>query len=346
MAPVVAVVQHYDEEPEICATSLLATATPPTSPVVTPAFVARKDGPPPGWDVAWRVQVPSGPEDEALLEAAEESARRAELLGMPRQRIKRMLSGRDDRAVQRQALSLLAFSHVQDVPACINMEPPSPRTALSGDALRHAATAGDVEALRRLVGGADGPSANRYVNSSNTILMLAAMHGHTDCVQLLLSCGAAVDLCVRDRSISTCGWTAFHFAADRGHLDCATALLHAGCSWIMPPPSHDTREPRLPEAVKDEIRECIAAQKLCRALQRLAFGTSALGCGNVLFLLAPDLLAECCSQLRLESHHCRVPFAREAIRIRSEPHESCDAGADDTAAPATAVNLLRRSTSA
>ncbi len=47
MAPV-AVVQRYDEEPEICATSLLVT--PPTSPVVTPAFVARKDGPPPGWD--------------------------------------------------------------------------------------------------------------------------------------------------------------------------------------------------------------------------------------------------------------------------------------------------------
>ena len=73
--------------------------------------------------------------------------------------------------------------------------------------------------------------------------------------------------------------------------------------------------------------------------------SSALGCGNVLFLLAPDLLAECCSQLRLESHHCRVPFAREAIRIRSEPRER-DAGADGTPAPATAVNLLRRSASA
>ena len=36
---------------------------------MTPAFVARKDGPPPGWDVAWRVQVPSGPEGWVLKKA-------------------------------------------------------------------------------------------------------------------------------------------------------------------------------------------------------------------------------------------------------------------------------------
>jgi hypothetical protein len=136
---------------------------------------------------------------------------------------------------------------------------------------------------------------------------------------------------VNDPHLSTAGWTAFHFAADRHHVACAVALLHAGASWQMPAQSHDGRRPRVPDAVKQKIRclshalklltcvfvviafvgddvygrscsECVLTQQTCRAAQRLAFATSSLGVAtqensrnggaSVLFLLAPDLLAE------------------------------------------------------
>ena len=65
---------------------------------------------------------------------------------------------------------------------------------------------------------------------------------------------AGVDLRVNDPHLSTAGWTAFHFAADRHHVACAVALLHAGASWQMPAQSHDGRRPRVPDEVKQKIR--------------------------------------------------------------------------------------------
>jgi hypothetical protein len=88
--------------------------------------------------------------------------------------------------------------------------------------------------LQVLQRGRIGPEWRRLEDETSA-LMFAAMNGHRDCVQLLLSHGADVDACVQESSLSVCGWTALHFAADRHKVNTATLLLHHGASWKDPP---------------------------------------------------------------------------------------------------------------
>ena len=59
--------------------------------------------------------------------------------------------------------------------------------------------------------------------SKYTALMLAALHGHADCVAVLLQAGAAVNVMGE-------GETALMLATERGHADIVPALLQAGAA--------------------------------------------------------------------------------------------------------------------
>jgi len=91
----------------------------------------------------------------------------------------------------------------------------------AGDALRSAASAGDlakVEAL--LAAGADVNAANAY---GGTALAFAADRGHTAVVDLLLARGADVNVADRYYHGTPLGW-----AAERGHAEIVRSLLAKG----------------------------------------------------------------------------------------------------------------------
>lgn len=79
---------------------------------------------------------------------------------------------------------------------------------------------GDVDGLRAEL--ARGLGADRRDGKGNTLLMIAAYHGHLAAVQLLLATGATVDL----RNAK--GQTPLGGAAFKGHVEVARALLDAG----------------------------------------------------------------------------------------------------------------------
>jgi hypothetical protein len=97
----------------------------------------------------------------------------------------------------------------------------SPATADQGDALRRAASVGDVARVRELLAaGVDVNSANAY---GGTALAFACDKGHLEVVKVLLDKGA--DLEAKDRFYSS---TPLQWAAVKGHAEIARMLLAKG----------------------------------------------------------------------------------------------------------------------
>ncbi|XP_048050517.1 ankyrin repeat and SOCS box protein 1-like isoform X1 [Megalobrama amblycephala] len=89
--------------------------------------------------------------------------------------------------------------------------------------LRKAAQLGDLDTLRTLL---QEDSFKQRINKkliwSHTPLRIAAMMGHSKCVEFLISQGAKVDL------VDVKGQTAMYIAVVNGHLDCVKILLKGG----------------------------------------------------------------------------------------------------------------------
>lgn len=96
------------------------------------------------------------------------------------------------------------------------METPLHRAAARGD---EAALNALAEAGARVEGALD----TRRMNGE-TALHVAAAHGHTECVLVLLDAGADAD------ARSWLGMTPLHYAASAGHLDTVRALLVGGAN--------------------------------------------------------------------------------------------------------------------
>jgi ankyrin repeat protein len=99
-------------------------------------------------------------------------------------------------------------------------------------ALVDAATADDVDAVRRLLGSgvsADARGAQKHMTWEHTALMFAAERGHADVVHELLAAGANVAAAnVGNKVDGGGGSQALHFAAAGGYIDVITLLLDAG----------------------------------------------------------------------------------------------------------------------
>ncbi|XP_058494935.1 CARD- and ANK-domain containing inflammasome adapter protein [Solea solea] len=81
------------------------------------------------------------------------------------------------------------------------------------------ATDGELVLLEEML---DDTSVNTVTSSDETLLHIAAKHGHLSITELLIRKGARIDL--EDNS----GHTALHEAASRGHTEIVRSLLNAG----------------------------------------------------------------------------------------------------------------------
>jgi len=88
-----------------------------------------------------------------------------------------------------------------------------------------AATEGLVCQIRLCI-QRDAACVHRLDEEAASVLHVAALHGHSDVVQLLLESGA-------DVNEHTCGSLPLHLAAARGHCAAVQQLLLAG-SWVSP----------------------------------------------------------------------------------------------------------------
>ena len=94
-------------------------------------------------------------------------------------------------------------------------------------AIHEAALHGHTECLSLLLEhGSKVDTAAYNNNGPNTPLHYAARHGHVRCVELLLMHGADW------RSINMYGENPLHCTAMRGHVDCMLALVHAGTNYL------------------------------------------------------------------------------------------------------------------
>ena len=90
--------------------------------------------------------------------------------------------------------------------------------------LLHAAEAGDIATVQRLLAGGLGADATleEGENFAPTALIAAAENGHLDIAKLLLEKGANAN------AIDAEGWTPLMFAAQNGHSEMAQLLLARG----------------------------------------------------------------------------------------------------------------------
>ena len=192
--------------------------------------------------------------------------------------------------------------------------------------LLQAAVAGDTDKLAALL-AEPSIDVNHSREDETTALMFAAMKGHRDCVELLLSRGASIDCAVREPRLCVHGWTAFHFAAEADRTNCAIALLHAGCEWRLQQSSGNELQagtlPKMSPSVRGAIESCELAKRVCRARQRLSFACGAIAtlpadgpAISPLRTLAPDLMEECCRYL--QQLPCATTLARrvQALALR------------------------------
>lgn len=89
------------------------------------------------------------------------------------------------------------------------------------DKVIQAASEGNLEALRRLI-GADPTIVNASTASGQTPLHAALEAGHVDTALLLIEAGAEVSVA------DTGGHTPFHIAAEKGFVPVVKALLERG----------------------------------------------------------------------------------------------------------------------
>lgn len=106
-------------------------------------------------------------------------------------------------------------------PAVAGAAPASQTNVDSGEALRAAASRGDVEAVRSLLAaGADVNAANEY---GATPLILASMRGRTDVARVLLEAGADADRADGFYGRSPLGW-----ATEGGFEEVVSLLFSSG----------------------------------------------------------------------------------------------------------------------
>eukprot|EP00048_Salpingoeca_helianthica_P000764 m.43839 g.43839 ORF g.43839 m.43839 type:complete len:383 (+) comp10837_c0_seq2:19-1167(+) len=87
------------------------------------------------------------------------------------------------------------------------------------EALRQACVVGNFGQIWDLLERGAAINAADSLPTSLTPLHGASLHGHLECVRLLLDRGARVDLMAHH------GWTPLHMACMRGHLTCAELLI-------------------------------------------------------------------------------------------------------------------------
>lgn len=183
----------------------------------------------------------------------------------------------------------------------------------ASELMLQAAVGGELANLEQLT-RVRGIDLNHSREDETTALMFAAMKGHRDCVELLLTAGAEIDRAVQAPQVCVSGWTAFHYAAESDRTNCAVALLHAGATHELKQSSRSDQPatpPEMSSAVRAAIADCELQQRRCRARQRLAFargGSSGAGPGCALLLLSPDLVEECCAHIH--KREVSTPFAR------------------------------------
>ena len=95
-----------------------------------------------------------------------------------------------------------------------------PRECTLNNRLLNASTEGNCGELRRLLTG--GGRTTIMNDLCRSLLMLAAEHGHADCVKILLDFGADV------HHWDIEGDTALSLAAANGHSECVSLLIEAG----------------------------------------------------------------------------------------------------------------------
>ncbi|XP_062860200.1 cortactin-binding protein 2 [Trichomycterus rosablanca] len=88
--------------------------------------------------------------------------------------------------------------------------------------LLQAASQGNVTLLSMLLNQDPSTDVNHFQQDLTSALFSAAQHGHTECLNLLLSLGASAD--ASDEN----GFTSLHIAAANGHHGCVRALLNHG----------------------------------------------------------------------------------------------------------------------
>ena len=87
--------------------------------------------------------------------------------------------------------------------------------------LFRAITTGDTAAVRKLLASGADPN-EAYGEDEDTVLLEAAVHGHTDMIDLLLQAGANPNTC------DLHGYTALMGAVSSGCVTCVHQLLRAG----------------------------------------------------------------------------------------------------------------------
>lgn len=143
-----------------------------------------------------------------------------------------------------------------------------------GDGLRRAASAGEVEAVRRLLPAAasalDEPDAD-----GRTALMLAAERGHDEVVELLLGAGAGID------RVDGAGETALHLAARNGRRETTRLLLRAGADIDVQDSEGRTALYRAIDGRHEEVIEMLQGVALARGGGFRSGATLALPEGTV-----------------------------------------------------------------
>ena len=148
--------------------------------------------------------------------------------------------------------------------------------AMAMSLLRAAVDSGDTSMCRTLLGCEETDVEERQPDTQFTPVHKAAIHGHEQIIQLLISHKA--DINSRDMTEHT----PLHAASQKGHLACVLTLLKAGADPLLAAddgilPIHMAAGRKHPEVVKiliekggcspDQVRETHCTAITCTALQ-------------------------------------------------------------------------------
>ncbi|XP_056388932.1 CARD- and ANK-domain containing inflammasome adapter protein-like [Hyla sarda] len=122
---------------------------------------------------------------------------------------------------QKPSVQVKEKSSPQETPRQPPPQTPRQKVVQSSVGVFDAAMKGDLSALESILKGSDVNAVN---SAGETLLHVAASHGHVPIVEFLLSKGAKVDM--KDKK----GRTPLHRAAENGHLEAVRVLLRAGAN--------------------------------------------------------------------------------------------------------------------